>query len=278
MITVLLTYLVCGTLVGLLSGLFGIGGGIIGIPVVLQCLSKQGVSQSSSMHMAIGTMLAVAAVTTLTAVRSHHKSKMILVPLFKKIAPYLVTGSFIGTMISSQLNSIYLQRMFAIFLLFAAWRMVVRTRTRAGKEVAAIQDGGMDHDRNSDDDREKVAPVTTFAIGILSGLLGLGGGVLLVPYLHWRGIPMKSAIATATACILPAAMVGAVSSMMMSINADHSITFSTGYIYWPAFLGISMMSMLFAPIGARLTHKAAAPVLKTAFSILLIAVAFHLAK
>lgn len=253
MLTILVTYLSCGALVGLLSGLFGIGGGIIGIPVLMQCFSQQGMAPSLSTHMAIGTMLAVAAATTLSALQRHHKNNMILVPLFKKLAPCLVSGSLIGAMISSHMNSIYLQRTFAIFLLFVALRIVLQKMP--GARTPVLNDTALPITR--------VGQAPVVSIGILCGSLGLGGGILLVPYLNWCGIPLKQAIATATACILPAALVGAG---------------STGFIYWPAFLGIGIMSVLFAPLGATLTRRAPARALTAAFSILLIAVAFHIAK
>jgi hypothetical protein len=249
-------------LIGLLSGFFGIGGGIVGIPVLLQCFARQGMPQSISMHMAIGTMLAIAAVTTLTAMHKHHKNNMILVPLCKKLAPCLVGGSLIGSMISSHIDAMYLQKAFALFLLFAAFRLA-----KSSKQEAAHPPSNL-----------AIVPTTTLCIGVLSGLLGLGGGVLLVPYLHLRGIPLKNAIATATACIVPAAMLGAVSYMMMNVSVGNAIASNTGYIYWPAFFGISLTSMLFAPLGAHLTKKTSAPALKAAFSILLIAIAFHLSQ
>ena len=266
MLSILIAYLFCGAFVGLLSGLFGIGGGIIGIPVLLQCFAQQGMPSSLSMHMAIGTMLAVAAATTLSALYRHHKNNMILVPLFKKLAPCLITGSLIGTMISSHISSIYLQRIFAIFLLLVALQIILQTKS--GARTPVLHDAIVPI--------TKVSQASALYIGILSSLLGLGGGIILVPYLNWCGIPFKYAIATATACILPAVVVGAVSYMMM--NAANSAACNTGFICWPAFLGIGIMSVLFAPIGANLTHRTSARVLKSTFSILLTVVAFHIAK
>jgi len=69
-----------------------------------------------------------------------------------------------------------------------------------------------------------------------------------------------------------------VNADMLSAQAQNVMSLSSGYIYWPAFLGISVMSMLFAPLGAHLTHRASAPALKAAFSVLLIAIAFNLSK
>jgi len=262
MLIALIAYFSSGALIGLLSGLFGIGGGIVGIPVLLQCFARQGVPTSLSMHMAIGTMLAVAATTALAAMRSHHKNDMILVPLVRRLAPFLVLGSLAGTVISSHLNSICLQRIFAVFLLFAACRMVWTTKPHLRQAVVP----------------SSVVAIVTFSIGIVSGLIGLGGGILLVPFLNWCGISLKHAIATATACIVPATVLGALSYMIMNVPVENSITLSTGYVYWPAFLGISMVSVFFAPVGAYLTQKTSTPVLKGAFSILLTVVAVHLAK
>jgi uncharacterized membrane protein YfcA len=262
MLTILIAYLLCGTAVGLLSGLFGIGGGIVGIPLLLQCFARQGMPQALSMHMAIGTMLAVAPATTFAAMCRHRKNQLIVAPLFKRLAPFLAGGSLIGTIISIHISALHLQRIFAVFLLIAALRLTLQSRPRPIPEkLQAVID-----------------PITTLCIGIVCGLLGLGGGVLLVPYLTWRGMPLKNAIATATACIVPAATIGTIGYMSMNLHLDHAVSLSTGYVYWPAFIGVSIMSTLCAPLGAYLTNKIAPPILKTCFSVLLIATAIHLAR
>ena len=262
MLNTLAAYVSCGSMIGIISGLFGIGGGIVGIPVMLTCFAVEGMPKSLAMHMAVGTMMAVAAATTVAAVSSHHKNNMILVPLFKKIAPFLVVGSLIGTIISSHTNSIYLERAFAVFLLAVAVRIVWQVKPKANSALP----------------HNAIVAITSILIGIVSAFFGLGGGLLLVPFLNWSGIPLKNAIATATACIVPATAFGALSYMLMNANAASPVSFSTGYIYWPAFLGISVMSMSFAPLGAYLTRKTAAPVLRAAFAVLLIFVALHLLK
>src|SRR3990167_3730534 len=110
-------YLICGTLIGFFAGLFGIGGGIIGIPALFVLFQIQGMSQSVSMHMAIGTFFATIIVTSIVAIYSHHRKRMILFSVFKKMFLGIIFGGILCIMISTHVHGVYLQRLFGIFLL-----------------------------------------------------------------------------------------------------------------------------------------------------------------
>lgn len=249
-------------LIGFFGGLFGIGGGIIGIPLLLNFFNEEGMPPSLSMHMAIGTMLATAIPTTIVSIYRHYRKQMILVSILRKILPGAIVGSFLGAMISSHTNSIYLQRIFALFIFFIALQMLLQLLLHNEIQPRQVFPN------------EKIVFVTTLLIGIFSGLLGLGGGVLMVPYLNWCGISIRHAVATATACLLPVTIVGALTYMMVpNVQLANVTSLNSGFIYWPAFLGMSMTSVLFAPIGVHIVHKAPMSVLKVIFATLLIVVA-----
>jgi len=92
-------------------------------------------------------------------------------------------------------------------------------------------------------------------IGICAGLLGIGGGVLVIPFLLWCGLEMPAVSATSAASTLPTATSGALSSMVVGWHISGLPSESLGYVYWPAALCIGLASLIAAPIGVLLVHR-----------------------
>ena len=239
MLNLLINYFLCGILTGFLSGLLGIGGGIVGIPILLTFLNQQGFSEQFATHIAIATMLTTIIPTSLIASYRHWLNRLIDFSLVKTMLPGLLLGSVAGTIISSWLDPVFLRHIFAIFLFLIAIQMLW---FREIKTSPFFSD-------------QKIKMFITFIIGGLCSMLGLGGGILMVPYLRLTGMSTTHAIGTSTACILPNAIVATISYAFNGMHSTEVHAFSSGFIYWPAFLGISAASMLFAPIGAYFTPK-----------------------
>lgn len=106
-------------------------------------------------------------------------------------------------------------------------------------------------------------------IGVFSALVGIGGGSLTVPFLVWCNITAQRAVATSSACGLPIAIAGAIGFMLTGWQNTHLPPGSSGFVYWPAFIGIVVTSILTAPLGARLAHRLPAYTLKKVFAIFL---------
>ena len=109
-------------------------------------------------------------------------------------------------------------------------------------------------------------------IGWASAIFGIGGGSLTVPFLNWRSVPMQQAVATSAACGLPIAIAGAISFMVVGMDAPHLPAWSVGYVYLPAVVGIALTSMFFARFGATLAHRLSPLMLKRLFAVLLVCV------
>jgi uncharacterized membrane protein YfcA len=254
MLTYFFAYLLCGCIVGFCAGLLGIGGGVIGIPLLFLLFNLQGISASISMHMAVGTLFATVVLTSISSILSHYRSGMILLPVFKKIIGGTMLGCVLGVVIASHLTGIYLQRIFGLFLWFLALQYFFN------KNISV-------HDTFPS--KRKIFFATT-SIGTLSGLLGLGGGIFIVPYLNWYGVSMRNAIATSSACILPVAIIGATGYIYAGMHIENGLPFSSGFVDWLAFLGIGITSVLFAPLGARVTHTISPILLRRFFSFFLV--------
>ena len=242
-----------GAVAGMLAGLFGIGGGVVIVPVLAFVFEHQGVASGALMQSAIGTSLATIVFTAISSIRAHHARGSIRWPVFWRLTPGILLGAVVGAAIAHILASDTLKIMFGVFLLFVAAQMA----------RAAM--------RNSDRPLPR-APWLALAgggIGTLSSLFGIGGGAISVPFLSWCGLPAVQAVATAAAIGLPIALAGTASYIVTGMQATDLPPLSVGYVVLPAFAGIVVASMLFAPLGARLAHRLRPLTLRRSFAVLL---------
>jgi hypothetical protein len=118
--------------------------------------------------------------------------------------------------------------------------------------------------------------ITGVIIGVVSAIVGIGGGTMTVPFLSWCNIVIRNAVATSAACGLPIAVTGMVSYLVTGLDAEHLPSWSTGYIYWPAFAGIVSATLVFTPLGARLAHTLPIDVLKRIFALVLLCLGIYM--
>lgn len=251
---ILLLYLLLGAFVGVVAGLFGVGGGLIIVPALLFIFHGSGMSATVVMHMAIGTSLATIMVTSLSSVRAHHQHGAVLWPAVIKLTPGIVAGTLLGAYIVNQLPNAALRIIFGVFELLVAAQMAFGIKASAHRQLPGWW--GMS--------------VTGAIIGKVSAIIGIGGGTLTVPFLVWCNTGIRQAVATSAACGLPIAVAGTAGFVVMGWNAPQLPAWSTGYIYWPAFAGIALASVLSAPLGARLAHSLPVAKLKLYFALLLV--------
>lgn len=190
----LIIYLGIGAIAGFAAGLFGVGGGLIIVPILYVVFTKMGYDPSVIMHMALGTSLATIIVTSISSVTAHHKKGAVLWNVFKNLAPGLVLGSFIGAGIADILSGQHLQLIIGAFALWVAFKMFKGANVQVDESKQLPS-----------------APKQMLAgggIGIASAIFGIGGGSLTVPYLNKNGVVMQKAVATSAACGLPIAIAG----------------------------------------------------------------------
>lgn len=254
MLTTVLLYLVLGAFSGLLAGLFGVGGGAIIVPVLIYAFSRQGMPPEVLSHMAVGTSLAVICLTSISSVRTHHRNGFVLWNSFKLMAPALIVGVLVGVYTVVQIPGWMLQWIIGSYLCLVALQMGFQlmpsahmdTRLGAGRLTVA---GGV--------------------IGWASAIFGIGGGSLTVPFLSYHGIRMQNAVATAAACGFPIAVAGALANIVAGWSVPDLPASTLGYVYLPAFLGIALMSLPFARLGANLAKNLPAAMLRRFFAVFL---------
>ncbi|MHA6491985.1 sulfite exporter TauE/SafE family protein [Pseudomonas borbori] len=252
----LLLYLALGAAAGVLAGLFGVGGGIIIVPVLVFSFAAQGFDAAVLTHLAVGTSLATIIFTSINSVLEHHRKGAVRWPIFVWMTLGILLGAALGAATAASIQGPMLQKIIGIFAIVIALQMALDFKPKANAQVPGklglTAAGGV--------------------VGWASAIFGIGGGSLNVPFLTWRSVPMQQAVATSAACGLPIALAGALTFMWLGWHDPLLPEWSLGFVYLPAMAGIAVTSMVFARFGARLAHRLSPRLLKRLFALLLFAV------
>ena len=256
-------YVLTGAFTGLMSGIIGIGGGVIIVPALLYLFGHNAiVPDEALMHFAVGSSLAIMIFTSLSSIRSHCKLGDVLWHVYQRMWPGIVVGVILGALLANFIPTYWLKIFFGLFLLAVSWKMV------KGINV------GQPLEENFP--RAWVNRLVSFAIGFKSGLLGVGGGTLIIPYLTYCGVDPRKIAAVSSMCTMTVAVLGTLIFMISSLSVPHLVSWSTGYVYWPAVGWVAIPSMLCAPLGARLSYVL--PVKQLGFVVILVVTAISLLR
>lgn len=252
-----IAYLVLGLFVGLFAGMLGIGGGMLLVPLLVFMFSAQDFPADRILHLALGTSLTTIVFTSLSSIRAHHMHGAVRWDIFRGAAAGLVIGTLLGAFIADWLDSRFLAIVFVIFVSYSATQMIL------GKKPAPS--------------RRLPGPVGMSAgsglVGVISSLVGAGGGVVSIPLMVMCNVPMRNAVGTSAALGLPIALAGAVGYAYTGLGEQGLPPMSLGYIYLPALIGIVIGTFVTVPFGARLAHSMPVTHLKRIFALILFALA-----
>jgi uncharacterized membrane protein YfcA len=259
-ITIFLASILLGTASGLIAGLFGVGGGLIIVPVLAILFAAEGFPAEHVMIMSVATSLATIIFTSTSSVLAHHRLKSVLWHKVQVLAPGILIGAAVGAVVADRITGDVLRLLFIVYLLIVGVQMAMQFKPKPGRQQPS----------------KTLDFVASGIMGLVSSLLGIGGGSLTVPYLVHFQTPMRNAVAVASACGLPIAIAGTIGYAILGKDALQLPAWSLGYIYLPAFLGIVLTSTFTAITGAKLAHKLRAQKLKRYFSLLLFVMAAKL--
>lgn len=255
MVEIVFLYLLLGAMAGVVAGLLGVGGGIVIVPVLVLLFQAQGFDAANIMHLALGTSLATIAITSVSSAVAHHRLGSLHWPTVLWLAPGLIVGALLGALLADQMASVTLQRLFGLFeVVVALYMLLGSTQSSVVQRVIVLP--------------ELVA--VGLLVGIMSTLLGIGGGSVTVPYLTWRGRVMREAVAVSSAAGFPIAIAGGVGYLLVGLDATSLPRFATGYLYWPALIAIGSASLVMVPQGARWAHRLPVQRLKQLFATILL--------
>lgn len=253
-ITTIVMFLALGAFVGTVAGMFGIGGGGVMVPLLGAIFVMNGVDDVNAVRMAFGTSMATIMITSFSSSKAHNKGGFVLWDYFWLIAPGVIVGTFLGSLIATSISHVYLVCFFSAYMFYAAAKLFIKK------------------DSTNLDQKPYPKFIQTIAglgIGVVSALVSIGGGTLSVPFLTSQGINVKKAIGTSAAIGLPIAISGTFGYMVNGWDTTNLEEFRVGYVNLLAFVLVGLASYNFAPLGAKLTHKLPGTWVRKLFSVLL---------
>ncbi len=239
--SLIIILLITGLAIGFLSGLLGIGGGIIMTPVQYWLYTSHGISSDIAIKLAFGTSVAVILPTAASGVWQHQKRGCINWKAAALMGIFTAVGSFIGASLAAHIAGSTLKIGFGVLTLLVAVRMLtvkIHDIDRPVRQNYWLWFG------------------LAFPLGMITGLMGIGGGILVIPVLvlvlRFR---MVNAVGTSLAMMLFTSVGGIIGYIVNGLNTSGLPAHTIGYIYWPAWLALAATSIILAQLGAITAHK-----------------------
>lgn len=250
-----------GLVGGVLAGLLGVGGGIVIVPVLEFALGIVDVDPSIRMHIAVATSLATIIFTSISSARAHHKKGAIDVGLVKSWGAAILIGSAFGTWVASQLDSSVLAGIFGVIALLVSVKMML--------PIKVVADGAQ-------------ATRSTFffslpsSVGLLSSMMGIGGGTLSVPILTLLKHPVHRAVGTSALFGLLISVPATIGYMVNGQGVEGLPFGSIGFVNLIGLICISPLTILSAPLGVKMAHNLSQKHLSALFGFFLCIVAVRM--
>lgn len=262
MLLIIVSCLVLGAIAGLLAGLLGIGGGLIIVPALHLLFPYIGVPDAYLMSTTLATSFATIVITGFSSAQRHHKLGNVDLSAAKYLIPALMFAVFIAGLFISNLPKAITSKVFAVIVIYLALNMLLSI-----KPNVAV------NSKNLTPQRSVIGGVI---IGIISSFAGIGGGGFIVPFLTSHGLNIKKAIGTSALCGVFLAFAGMTSFIIGGWEVDNLPVYFVGYVYLPAVVLITSMSVITSKIGASLTEKLSTVTLKKVFAALLCLIAANM--
>lgn len=252
---------VIGAFAGILAGLLGVGGGIVLVPAFFYAFTTLGFVGPNLMQVCLATSLATIIVTSVRSVLSHDRKGAVDWSVLKSWAPFIAIGAAAGVVTASALKSTTLQLIFGVLGICVGLYMAFgRSHWRLGEAMPK----GLR--------RLLLAPV----VGFLSVLMGIGGGSFGVPLMTLYNMPIHRAVATAAGFGVTIAVPSVIGFLIIPVEA--APPYSIGAVNLPAFFLVITMTLMTAPLGARLAHSLDPKPLKRIFAIFITLVALNMLR
>tara|TARA_Y100000590_G_scaffold171170_1_gene195800 strand:+ start:425 stop:1258 length:834 start_codon:yes stop_codon:yes gene_type:complete len=246
---------------GFMAGLFGIGGGLITVPVLYYVFDAADLNNNYLMHFAVGTSFSIIIPTSVSSVITHNKFNAVDFNIVKSFGLFVVAGVIFGAFFASILKTEQLILFFSIAIFFLGIYLIFLRN----KKIESLSNFKI-----------KYKIILGFISGFVSGQLGLGGAVMNVPILRFFGYSINKAIGSAAAIGFLISLTGAVSFSLIGGFKNVEEPLTIGFINIPAFLVFVPITILMAKIGAKTVHKIDKKIITKLFGLLNIIVSILL--
>lgn len=258
-----LSMLIAGGVTGLLAGLFGVGGGTVAVPVLYELFRYLGVPEDVLMPLSIGTSLAIIIPTSIRSYRAHLARGAVDTSLLKAWAVPVVTGVIAGSVIARYAPAELFKFVFIVVAGVSAIRLLF----------------GKDSWKIADQLPGKLAiRFCGLIIGVLSSLMGIGGGQLSNLFMTFYNRPIHQAVATSSGLGILISIPGALGyiyagwprAAQFPDVAALQPPLALGYVSLLGFFLVIPTSILAAPVGVKLAHSLSKRKLEVAFGVFLL--------
>ena len=247
--------------VGFIAGLFGVGGGLITVPVLFYIFNSMGLDRSFIMHLAVGTSFAIIIPTSFISTMTHMKFKAVDFDIVKSFGAFVVVGIITGTIFAVNLKTAHLILFFSVLtMFFALYFLTSKEKTNTVKRKMNLT--------------YKV--ILGFLSGFFTAPMGIGGGSINVPILKIFGYSINKAIGSSAAIGFLVSVIGALGFAISGTYLNIEVPLSFGFVNIPAFLIFIPITMLMAKIGAMAVHKMSRRIINRLFGVFLLVVSSSL--
>ena len=246
-----------GVVAGLLAGLFGVGGGVVAVPVLYEVFRLLGVPDAVRMQLCIGTSLAIMTPTNIRSYLTHRATGAVLTHVVRQWTPGVVIGIAIGSGIATVAPSPVFKIAFVVIAAIIAGKLLFgRQSWRLGDDLP----------------KHPLARLFGLAVGLMASLTGVSGGSLCTMVLTLYGKPIHQAVATSAGIVVPIAIAGTLGYTLAGLPHQAQMPpFSLGFVSLIGFALMAPVSSVTASHGARLAHVLSRRTLEIAFGLFLLA-------
>jgi len=226
--------------VGFMAGFFGIGGGLIMVPILFYIFNFIGIDKAFVMHMAIGTSFLIIIPNSIISTITHMKFKAVDFNIVKSFGVFVIIGVIFGTIFAVSLKTSSLILFFSIMtMIFAVYFLIEKEKNNpTPRKINLIY-----------------RVIVGFFSGFFSAPMGIGGGVYNTPIFKMFGYSINVAIGTSAAIGFLISLIGALGYISSGSYLDINAPLSLGFVNIPAFLVFVPITTFMAKVGAESVHK-----------------------
>ena len=247
--------LAAGLFAGLIAGLFGVGGGTVVVPALFYVFAALELGGESNLHVAVGSSLAVIIATSARSIAAHRKHGAVDEQVLKTWTPWVALGALAGAAVAG------ISSKGALSVVYAAAVTVVAAQMGLGRDSWKL---------GADLPTGWLRRLLGGLIGLLSAMMGVGGGAMGSMLMTLYGRPIHQAVATAAGFGLAIGIPAALGFIVFGWDAPGRPPLSLGYINVPAAILMALVTTTTAPFGARLAHRLDRNVLRRLFAVFLL--------
>jgi uncharacterized membrane protein YfcA len=261
-----LLFLVVGCAVGFFAGFFGVGGGILMVPVLVFSYERSGFSPLVLTHVAIGTSLFVIVFASLTSAYQHSKQGTVDSRAVFVIGFSSAITAFAATRLAAEMSGRHLRVAFAVIAVAAAIRMLTESETKVQKKIELLS---------------KPSAIGLVGVGLIAGvvaaLAGVGGGIFTIPMMYYfLNMPLKLAVGTSSATIVITALFSVAGYILNGIGHPGLPKWSLGFVDLQRGVALAIGAIFLARVGAYVSFKTHPYRLRNLFALLVILIAIYM--